>query len=299
MKTKINLVLAAFIFAIANGFSQDKKPFVIKQNDDKGDIVMTWNATTPEQEMKDDIKALADHGVTITYDAVKRNSKGEITAIKVTYVDRKGNKGSLDMDNQKPINTIKFFKQGENIGFGEPANSDFLSSANGFSGFSNGQNPMQLFNFSPGSTDENAKSYSYSFSDDNSSAKSRMIIHKDGKKPLIIEDGEVVEGGDDYTKEELEQIKKDNKVESFSGHSDAFGNMDMEEQMQKMQKQIDEMMSKHSLSKSYKEKSDSESDSTIDEMKKATEEMKKAKEEMEKAKKELQNAKSSLKSQKA
>ena len=299
MKTKLNLVLLAFIFAIANGFSQDKKPFVIKQNDDKGDIIMTWNATTPEQEMKDDIKALGEHGVKIAYENVKRNSKGLITAIKVTYDDRKGNKGSLDMDNQKPINTIKFFKQGENIGFGEPASGDFLSSANGFSGFSNGQNPMQLFNFSPGSTDENSKSYSYSFSDDNSSAKSRIFIQKDGKKPLIIEDGEVVEGGDDYTKEELEQIKKDNKAESFSGNSDAFRNMDMEEQMQKMQKQIDEMMSKQSFSKSYKKKSDSESDSTIDEMKKATEEMKKAKEEMENAKKELQMAKSSLKAQKA
>lgn len=301
MKTKLNLVLVAFIFAIANGFSQDKKPFVLKQNDDKGDIIMTWNATTPEQEMKDDIKALADYGVTITYEDVKRNSKDEITAIKVTYADRKGNKGSLDMNNQKPINTIKFFKQGEKIGFGEPTNSDFLSSANEFSGFSNGQNPIQLFDFSPGGNNENSKSYSYSFSDDNSSAKSRMFIQKDGKNPLIIEDGEVVQGGDDYTKEELEEIKKNNKVERST--DDVIPNFnfndqgDLAEQMKKMQEQLDEMMSKQSFSKSEKGKSDSES--TIEEMKKATEEMKKAKVEMEKAKKELQNAKSSLKTQKA
>lgn len=301
MKTKFNLIFVSFIIAILNGFSQDKKPFVLKQKDDKGDIVMTWNATTPEQEMKDDIKALADHGVTITYSDVKRNSKGEITAIRVTYADRKGNKGAMEMDNQKPINTIKFFKQGEDVGFGEPKNSDFFTSANGFGGFSNGQNPMQFFNFGQGGNDENSKSYSYSFSDDDSSSKSRMFIQKDGKNPLIIEDGEVVQGGDDYTKEELEEIKKNNKVERST--NDVIPNFnfndqgDLAEQMKKMQEQLDEMMSKQSFSKSEKGKSDSES--TIEEMKKATEEMKKAKVEMEKAKKELQNAKSSLKTQKA
>ncbi len=148
MNTKLNLALAFFIIATLTVFSQEKKPFVLKQNKDKGDVVMTWNKNTPEQEMKDDIKALAEHEVTISYSDVKRNSKGEITAIKVTYADAKGNKGSLEMDNQKPINTIKFFKQGDEVGFGEPANRDFFSGVNGFSGFQNGQNqnPLDLFN---------------------------------------------------------------------------------------------------------------------------------------------------------
>jgi len=295
MKTKFNFMLVAFIITIANGFSQDKKPFVIKPNDDKGDIVMTWRANTPEQEMKDDIKALANHGVTITYDAVKRNSKGEITTIKVTYADRKGNKGSLDMDNQKPITTIKFFKQGENIGFGEPVNDDFLSSANGFNGFLNGQNPMQLFNFSQGDADENTKSYSYSFSDDNSSAKSRTFIQQDGKKPLVIEDGEVVEGGDDYTKEELEEVQKNNKVERSA--EDAFPNFNfndqgnMAEQMKKMQEQLNQLM--------QKQQDNNPPEDSYKSLQESKEELEKAKEELKKAKQELEKTKTILKTQKA
>lgn len=294
MKTKLNLVLLAFIIAIANGFSQDKKPFIIKQNDDKGDIVMTWNANTPEQEMKDDIKALGEHGVTIAYENVKRNSKGQITAIKVTYTDRKGNKGALEMDNQKPINTIKFFKQGENVGFGEPKSNDFFSSANGFSGFSKGQNPMQLFDFSLGSNDENSKSYSYSFSDDNSSAKSRMFIQKDGKNPLIIEDGEVVQGGDDYTKEELDKIQKNNSVEPSDG--DAFPRFNfndqgnLAEQMKKMQEQLNQLM--------QKQQGNSQPEENEKLLQESKEELEKAKEELKKAKEELQKTKSTLKTQK-
>jgi len=294
MKTKFNLVLVVFIIAIANGFSQDKKPFIIKQNDDKGDIVMTWNANTPEQEMKDDIKALEEHGVTIAYENVKRNSKDQITAIKVTYTDRKGNKGALEMDNQKPINTIKFFKQGENVGFGEPKSNDFLSSANGFSGFSNGQNPMQLFNFSPGGTDENAKSYSFSFSDDNSSTKSRIFIQKDGKNPLVIEEGKVVQGGDDYTKEELDEIQKNNSVEPSD---DAFLNFNfndqsnLAEQMKKMQEQLNQLM--------QKQQDNNQPEENKKLLQESKEELEKAKEELKKAKEELQKTKSTLKTQKA
>jgi hypothetical protein len=295
MKTKFKLVLVALIIAIANGFSQDKKPFIIKQNDDKGDIVMTWNANTPEQEMKDDIKALGEHGVTIAYENVKRNSKDQITAIKVTYTDRKGNKGALEMDNQKPINTIKFFKQGENVGFGEPTSNDFLSSANGFSGFSNGQNPMQLFNFSPGGTDENAKSYSFSFSDDNSSAKSRTFIQKDGKNPLVIEDGKVVQGGDDYTKEELEEIQKNKSVEPSD--DDAFPRFNfndqgnLADQMKKMQEQLNQLM--------QKQQGNSQPEANEKLLQESKEELEKAKEELKKAKEELQKTKSTLKTQKA
>lgn len=292
MKTKLNLALVAFIIVIGNGFSQDKKPFVLKQNDSKGDIVMTWNANTPEQEMKDDIKALADYGVTITYDNVKRNSIGEITAIKVTYADRKGNKGAMEMDNQKPINTIKFFKQGEDVGFGEPKNSDLFASANGFGSFPNGQNPMQFFNFGQGRDDENSKSYSFNFSDDNAAVKSRMFIRKDGKNPLIIEDGEIVQGGDDYTKEEIEELKKNNKIEHST--DDDFPNFsnqgNLAEQMKKMQEQLNQLM--------QKQQGNNQPDESDKSMQESKEELKKAKEELKKTRKELEKTKSSLKTQK-
>lgn len=295
MKTKLYLLLTIFSIATTSVFAQNKKPFVLKPNNDKGNIVMTWNKNTPEQEMKDDIKALAEHDVTISYTDVKRNSKGEITAIKVSYLDKKGNKGSLEMDNQKPINTIKFYKQGDEVGFGEPANGNFFSGANGFSGFQNGQNPLDLFNFNQEGADGNSKSYSYSFSDTNPSAKARVFIQKDGKKPLVLEDGEVVQGGEDYTKEELEDIKKNNQV--APSNEDAFPNFNfnsngnLADQMKKMQEQLNDLIQKQN---GKSEPNDSKK--SLDDSK---EELEKAKDELKKAKEELEKAKLTLKTQKA
>ena len=301
MKNKLFYSLVFITLFQFTSFAQDKKSADSTNQKSNNNIVMTWNKNTPESEMNDDIKALKDHGVIISYSDVKRNSKGEITAIKVAYSDKNGSNGSMSLDNQKPINTIKFYKQDDEVGFGEPSGSDFMSGtalANGF----NPNNMMKRFQFSDDKDSLPGQQYHFEFPNGSSSGQSssKIIIKKDGKKPLVIQDGTIVEGGDDYTKEELEDIKKNNKVESFSSTDNAFGNMDMGEQMKKMQEQIDQMMSQQSFTKpdsSSKMKSDTES--TTEEMKKATEEMKKAKEEMEKAKKELQNVKSSLKTQKA
>src|SRR5689334_16747646 len=108
-------------------WAQGTKSHALEQKTPSDNIYMTWNKNTPEQEMKDDVKSLAEHGVTITYSNVKRNDKSEITAIRVEYNDKNGNKGALEFDNQKPINTIKFFKQDDEVGFGEPSGSDFMS----------------------------------------------------------------------------------------------------------------------------------------------------------------------------
>ena len=292
------LFISVFQFTL---LAQSKKPTESSNEKSNGNIYMTWNKNTPENEMKDDIKALKEHGVTLSYSDVKRNSKDEITAIKVDYTDTNGNKGSLALDNQKPINTIKFYKQEDEVGFGEPSNADFISGnalANGF----NPNDMMKGFQFNGNEDGLPGQQFHFEFPNGNSfgQSSSKVIIKKDGKKPLVIQDGNVVEGGDDYTKEELDEIKKNNKVGSFSSSDSdyCFGNM--QEQMKKMQEQIDEMMSGQSVSKpdrSSKRKSDL--DSTKEEMLKAKEEMEQARKEMENAKKELQKAKSSLKTQKA
>ncbi|TBX70094.1 hypothetical protein EZL74_04945 [Flavobacterium silvisoli] len=278
---------------------QGKKSSTLQGKVPSDNIYMTWNKSTPETEMNDDVKALAEHGVTITYSDVKRNEKGEITAIKVSYSDANGSKGSLEFDNKKPINTIKFYKQNDEVGFGEPSSSEIFG-GNSFLG----SDPQKMM-----------KEYHFNFNDDksfpfgNGSGKtsSRIIIQKDGKKPLVLEDGNVVEGGDDYTAEELEEIKKNNKVELFSneeipGFQFNQGNNfnDLAEQMKKMQEQIDQMMSKNGLTPPEKPKTKTDDlKNSKAEMQKAKEEMLDAKKEMEKAKKELEKAKSALKTQKA
>ena len=179
-------------------FAQQKNPFLKTTSDDN--VVMTWNKDTPESEMKDDVKALAEKGITITYSDVKRNANKEITGLKVAFADRKGNKGSLAYDKQNPIDTIVFYNQDDKIGFGEPSNSNqFFAGTNGLNGFSDPTELLKQFQFNNGG---DSQSFSFNFPDGQNfgESKSEIRIQKDGKKPLVIQNGEIVEGGDDYTK---------------------------------------------------------------------------------------------------
>lgn len=292
-------VLFTALFFQTNAIAQDKKSFTWSDNQASNDnIIMTWNKNTPDSEMKDDIKALAEKGITIKYSGVKRNSKDEITAIKVEYSDRKGNKGKMELENQSPINTIKFFKFNDEIGFGEPSNGNGFS-VNPFNGFAGGDSFMKQFNFE-GMPDF----FDFPQGDGSMSTRSKtqIKIQKEGKKPLVIEDGEVIEGADDYTPEEIEEIKKNYKVESFGGNGKSYnfnfnsdGENDFKSQFEKMREEMNKM---EGQSKEGRNDAD-ELEKTKDEMIKAKEEMLKAKEEMEKAKTELEKAKSSLKVRKA
>ncbi|HNP32459.1 MAG TPA: hypothetical protein PKN96_04155 [Flavobacterium sp.] len=292
MKNILYFIVTLSVMAITKGFSQDKKS-VEKADVNVDNIVMTWNKSTPEQEMKDDIKALAEHGVTISYSNVKRNDKNEITAIRVEFADKGGSKGSMELDSQKPINTITVYKQGDEVGFGQPSNNDFI-----VGNFPNGQNFMKRFNFGNGDSDSQSFNFNFPNGSDSFGRSSKIIIENDGKKPLVIEDGKVIEGGDDYSPEEIEKIKEKNKTESF-GNGFSWGAQngnleDLNEQMERMQEQLNELMNKSDY-----DKSGDKDDKTIKELNKTKEEMLKAKKEMEETTKELKKAKSSLKTQKA
>lgn len=305
-----SLALSFSILIQCNLFAQSNKFSLTDKDNHKDDIVMTWNKKTPETEMKEDIKALSEKGITIKYSDVKRNANDEITGIKVNYSDRKGNKGNLEYNNQKPIGIIKFYKNGDEIGFGEPSEDDNRIASNEFmnsNGFINPQDLMKQFQF--GNGDKNSQSFSFSFPNDGESSgqsKSKIMIQKDGKKPLVIEDGKVTEGGDDYSQEEIDKIKNENKIESFSyGNSDLnnkqfdFRNKEgldaFKNQMEKMKNQLEKFNPSDNSSEDIK----SDFDKTKEDMIKAKEEMIKAKEELEKAKKDLQKNKSKLKVQKA
>lgn len=286
----IPLLLLTSLFTVAQTKSQS---FSLSDKKAKDNVVMTWNKNTPEQEMKDDIKALKEYGVTIKYNNIKRNDKNEITAIEVAFEDQSGSKGNLSYNSPKPIPTIRFYKQGEAVGFGEPENSF-------------GNNPF----ISSFSGDDLIKKFQFNFDNDSLSidkfdfripegqsfgqTKSRIKILRDDKKPLVIEDGKVIEGGEDYTLEELEEIKKNNQDSFFSRREFPGFNFnqqdDIAEQMKKMQEQIDRLMKHNKL------ENETPTDKDLEDSKK---ELEKAKKELEEARKELKKTKSNLKTQKA
>jgi len=163
--------IAIFMFIHNNTYAQ-QNPFSSK-NQSNDNVVMIWNKNTPESEMKQDIKALAEKGVSIKYSNVKRNKNEEITAIKVEYSDRKGNKGTLELENINPIATIKFFKQDDIVGFGEPSTGDSFFENNPFiAGNADVDTLMKRFKFN--GNNNGSQSFSFSFPNDgDGSSKSK------------------------------------------------------------------------------------------------------------------------------
>lgn len=297
MKT-IYLVLITLIFQF--NFAQKSK--LLTQNNDNNSVVMTWNKDTPESEMQDDIKALRKNNeVTIEYSKLKRNDKNEIIALRIDYKDNDGNSGSQEYNGKNPIDGIRFHKDAYGIGFGESQQNMGMA----FNNFDFGDLQKQFGNQIQIDTLGTNKNFSFNFNDEGDSPKinkkSKIIIQKNGKKPLIIEDGKVIEGQDDYSKDEIEKIQNENKMNSgegnlnfnFNGNNMDLGNL--KEQMEKMQRQLQQIMPNvDENSKLETPKSNNDAPSR-EELKKTKDEMLKAKDEMEQAKKELQKAKSELK----
>lgn len=307
MKKNICFLIIIFVIQI-NVFAQNSFNQTSKDNS----VVMTWNKNTTEQEMKDDIKVLkANNGVTIKYSNVKRNSNNEITNLKIEYSDNEENSGSQEYKNKNAIPEIKFYKFNGEIGFGNPNNNTFGNDMN-FGNFDFNDLQKQFSNRIQIDTLGNSKSFSFNLNDENSpkiNKKSKIIIQKDGRKPLVIEDGKVIEGENDYSKEEIEKIQNENKINEKSGaksfsfnlNEDDFDMKNLKEQMEKMRTQIQKMMpnsSDNEVSPKITKPSKSEKEDLKKEMKEAKEEMLKAKKEMEEFKKELQKAKSEMKTQK-
>jgi hypothetical protein len=285
MKRNFSVAFILFLSAFLSIAQSKGNSFSL--NASEGDIVMTWNKDTPEQEMKDDIMAMAVHGVTVKYANVKRNDKKEITSIDVSFDATNGTKGSMSFNNRKPIGTIKIYKQDGEVGFGEPAGmmNPFMS------GFAGNNNMLRNFNFNFDPDNLGSEKFEFKMpgGESFSKGKSKIIIKKDGKKTLIIEDGEVIEGGEDYTAEEIEEIKKNNKIGVEKEGSIPFfdfRNNNLSEQMRKMQEQIDELSRKLNMPE----------DKDADASKKDS---KKSKEDTNDEKKEVKKGKTSLSVKKA
>ena len=210
----------------------------------------------------------------------------EITGLKVSYEDEKGNKGELKLNQQSPISTINFYKSGNEIGFGTPSNSNPMNSFS-FGGSPNGS-ALKIFGFHDEDGNPSTESFRFNFSDKNespkSTKKSKIIIKKSNKKDLVIEDGEVISGKDDYSAEEIEKIKKEYEMNTEyieKSETNPLSEFDLrnEKGIQDFKKKIKKIIGSV----------DSETDATS-ELAKAKEEMIKAKEELEKARIALEKA---------
>jgi hypothetical protein len=260
------------LFVVFNSFAQtSENDPVVKLLKDM--YFVTWNKNTPEQQMKDDVRVFAEKGVTLKYSNVKRNDNNEIIAITISYKTKIGEKGSLRYDNIKPIGDIKIYKQNNEVGFGQ----------------------MPMLNvgvaFSSSAEQEDAlmKNYKYTYPNEKPSGPRTITsIQRTGKEPLIIEDGKVIEGGTDYTKDEIDEvIKRTNESSAGSGGYKQFnykkGNQDFSQQLDQVQKQLNELKQKQENSEN--------------EIQQAEEKIKKVEDDVKEAKKEVKKTNSTSKTQ--
>ncbi len=260
MKNKVTLTFGFLVFTVFSFAQTTQYKFNSNSLDN---IVMTWNATSPEQEMKDDIKALAEHGVTITYSNLKHNDKKEIIRIDVNFEATTGAKGYLSYNQQKPIPIIKIYKLGDTVGFGEPNETQRnYSFGNLFESMGADDIPGLRIEFDS----ENMQEYK-----NKKGSKVVTIIERPDREKLVIEDGVIVEGGADYSAAELAEIKKNHK-ESLSGDSgfkqfNYKGNQDFSEQLNQIQKQLDELKESQEQSKEEAEKSKDKTEKTKSDLK--------------------------------
>jgi hypothetical protein len=113
--------LAAFMFYFqVKVIAQEKEiPPIAQQLPVQGAEVVVDKNTSDAQLKAEAERVKKEHGVTLKFSKVKRNSSGEIVAIKATFKDENGKKGVTQVSGDEPIAPIRFYKNDDGlIGFG-------------------------------------------------------------------------------------------------------------------------------------------------------------------------------------
>ena len=94
-----------------------------------------------DEEMKNDAEILKNQsGIDVKFSKIKRNSKGEIIAIKIDYKDKNGNKGSSFVNSDKPIETITIYKTNNSVGIKTTSETETILSKNHTIVYTDGEN---------------------------------------------------------------------------------------------------------------------------------------------------------------
>lgn len=92
-----------------------KLPKVVKEFQEVNRVEFMIDKNTTDQQIKEETDLLKkEHDVIVKVSKVKRNTKKEITGLKINYKDNKGNKGSNQINGDEPIEPIVFYKETKN-----------------------------------------------------------------------------------------------------------------------------------------------------------------------------------------
>ncbi len=317
--------LVAFMFYFqVKVIAQEKQGSPITVITQKGiEVVVDKNSS--DADLKSEAKRVKkEHGVNLKFSKVKRNKSGEIIAIKAEFKDQNGKKGVTQVSSDEPIKPIRFFKNGNSIGFGSPK-SKFIHI-----------NGDQLA-FNSDDDEDNDEEFSFDFDFDGPEApegpeppeapeapeapeepgfpnkiNGKRIVIKNGDHEghaMVIVDGEVIIDTDQLSEDILHDMAPMLKdLENMDIEFSGFGNGEkaiiidkkmqkekMKEQKIKMKAEMQKFKDQFRGDKAKADFSKSEMEAMKAEMAKVKADMEKAKAEMEQAKAEFEKAKADLK----
>jgi hypothetical protein len=131
------------------------------------DIILVIDKNTTDAKLKQEAQLLKDlHGINLKVSKVKRNANQEITGIKVQFDDKNGNKGTNQVDSDRPISPITFIKSTDSKG----------KSSIGF--YTGKANPKGKINkrIVINSSDDEESNFAFSFSGDEDETEMPEII---------------------------------------------------------------------------------------------------------------------------
>ena len=317
--------------------AQEKEESTFTKRVQHGDeIRVVVDKNSSEEELKKEAALLKEkHGITLKCSKIKRNSAGEITGIKVEYKDKDGNKGVSQVDGKEPIKPIHFYKNDESIGFGSPKQVRI---------FTNNRNEERVIELATEDSTRVADNFDFNFDFDieapeapesleipeapeapeaaevpsfpkhfwnDADTETKIIVKKDGAKPLVILNGKVIEGDESViSKKELDELidssrkgadgdKKHvyiNWNDAVKIRTDAMANAKIEMKRMRpiIKKEMERAKADMERAKPEMERVRREIEASQPEMEKAKTEMLQAKEEMQKAKAEMDAARAEL-----
>ncbi|MFI0490578.1 M56 family metallopeptidase [Flavobacterium sp.] len=88
----------------------------VTESNSETTTTLKWTKNSLDSELEAGIKKMAELGVTVKYSELNRNENAEITAIKVSYDDGKGNTEEQSMKGRNPIKPIIIAFKKNNLG---------------------------------------------------------------------------------------------------------------------------------------------------------------------------------------
>lgn len=105
--------LAAFILLFQVKVIAQEKKVVKNENSSPNTQIheMIWTKDTPDDEMKRDIVSMKNFGIDVSYSNLKRNAKGEIISIAISFKDKEGRSGHSEFEYEDGIKPIVLRKE--------------------------------------------------------------------------------------------------------------------------------------------------------------------------------------------